>query len=657
MDQPQDLQGLVPEELGRLEARVAELERANQELRRIAESYRLLFENAGDAIVVADDDARLLDVNHQAEQLTGYTRDELLHKRLVDLTTDSGVPRGWAWFQELKQRGTLTGEYRILRKDGSLREVEFTATRVAPGRYHGILRDSTDRRRAQEALRESEERFRHLIEGVKDYAVFMLDPQGRVASWNSGAERVTGYKVEEILAQHLSRFYPPEEIERGLPARLLERAAAEGRVEDEGWRLRKDGVRFWANTVITALRDEAGRLRGFVRVTRDFTEHHELEQRLRQVLKMEAVGRLAGGVAHDFNNLLTIILGFSDMALTKMSSDQPARPLVHEIKKAGERAALLTSQLLAFSRQQVMIPTVLDLNACVQDMQKMLRRLIGEDVELATVLQPNLGHVKADPSQIQQVIMNLAVNARDAMPRGGKLTIQTANVTLDVDYTRLRPEVGRGRYVMLAVSDNGLGMDEETKARLFEPFYTNKEQGKGTGLGLAMVYGIVKQSGGFIYVYSEPNLGTSFKIYLPRTEDDYQGDQSSVSRLKTPFGKETVLVVEDESGVRTLVSQVLRTCGYTVLEASRGTDALRIWENHHGPIHLLVTDVVMPGMGGPELAGRLTALRPDLKVLYLSGYTDDAVVRHGVLRAEMDFLQKPFSPVVLARKVREVLDK
>jgi PAS domain S-box-containing protein len=541
----------------------------------------------------------------------------------------------------------VSDEVRQLRAQVARLEQDNRELRRAEERYH----------QAEEALRESEERFRLLVEGIKDYAIFMLDADGRVASWNAAAERVTGYEADEIVGRHFARLFPPEDARRGRPTQILVKATAEGRVEDEGWRLRKDGSRFWANAVVTSLRDADGRLRGFAKVVRDFSEHHEFEQRLRQVVKMEAVGRLAGGVAHDFNNLLTIILGFADMALTKLSPEQSAHPLVQEIKKAGERAALLTTQLLAFSRQSVMAPEVLDLNVCVGDMQRMLRRLIGEDIELTTVLQPGLGRVKADPGQVQQVIMNLAVNARDAMPKGGKLTLQTANVVLDAGYARLRPEVPPGTYVMLAVSDNGVGMDDETKVRLFEPFFTNKEQGKGTGLGLAMVYGIVKQSNGFIYVYSELGLGSCFKIYLPRTDDEYHPEQSSANRMKTPFGKETVLVVEDEAAVRALVCQVLRTCGYTVLEAGRGTEALHAWEGHHGPIHLLLTDVVMPEMGGPELAERLTAVRPDLKVLYLSGYTDDAVVRHGVLRAEADFLQKPFSPVALARRVREVLDK
>jgi PAS domain S-box-containing protein len=544
-------------------------------------------------------------------------------------------------------------------EEPALQELERLRARIAEleqANQH-LQQAGESLRQAEAALRDSEERFQLLSEGAKDYALFMLDPLGRVATWSPTAERILGYSAGEIMGQHFARFYLPEDLQRRLPSRLLDRATEAGRVEDEGWRLRKDGSRFWANVVLTTLRDNAGKVRGFAEVMRDFTERQQLEQRLRQVDKMEAVGRLAGGVAHDFNNLLTIILGFADMALTKLPADQSARPLVQEMKKAGERAALLTTQLLAFSRKQVMAPVVLDLNGCVSEMQKMLRRLIGEDIALATVLNAGVGRVKADPGQIQQVIMNLAVNARDALPRGGKLTLQTANVVLDSSYVRLRPEVKPGSYVMLAVSDNGVGMDEETKLRLFEPFFTKKEQGKGTGLGLAMVYGIVKQSGGFIYVYSELGVGTTFKIYLPRTDDEYRPELSTSSRMKSPFGKETVLVVEDEAGVRTLVCQVLRTCGYTVLEAAQGRDAVRVWEEHRGPIHLLVTDVVMPEMGGRELATRLTTLSPDLKVLYLSGYTDDAVVRHGLLRAEAEFLQKPFSPVALARKVREVLDK
>jgi len=388
------------------------------------------------------------------------------------------------------------------------------------------------------------------------------------------------------------------------------------------------------------------------------TNLEELKQTQAQLLqaqKMEAVGRLAGGIAHDFNNLLTVITGFSEIMLHRHLDDHdPLRESIEQIKKAGEQAASLTRQLLAFSRKQVLQPKVLGLNAVVTDMDKMLRRLIGEDVDLVTVLEPELGPVKADPGQIEQVIMNLAVNARDAMPQGGKLTIETASVELDEAYARRHVAVEPGPYVMLAMSDTGVGMDAETQSHIFEPFFTTKEE--GTGLGLPTVYGIVKQSGGHIWVYSESGLGTTFKIYLPRVEEAVEPLKPSAAPTRSHQGWETVLVVEDDEGVRTLTREVLELDGYSVLEARHGEEALLISEQHEGPIHLMVTDVVMPGMNGRELAERLAPLHPEMKVLYISGYTDKAIVRHCVLEPGTAFLQKPFTPDALARKARLALD-
>jgi nitrogen-specific signal transduction histidine kinase len=378
------------------------------------------------------------------------------------------------------------------------------------------------------------------------------------------------------------------------------------------------------------------------------------EEQLRQAQKMEAIGRLAGGVAHDFNNLLTIIKGNSELLLNRRDVQEPLRRYVEQIKQGGDRAAELTRQLLAFSRQQVLQAKVLDLNAIVASMRSMLERLLGEDIDLAANLDPNLGHVKADPGQLGQVIMNLVVNTRDAMPQGGKVTIETSNV--EIEAPRRHDQIVRpGRYVMLSVSDNGCGMDRETQARIFEPFFTTKEQGKGTGLGLSTVYGIVKQSDGYIFVYSEVGAGTTFKIYLPRVEtvaEQTGGEEAAPERL---HATETVLLVEDEPGVRRVAREALIACGFTVLEARHGIEALLVAKQHPSPIHLLVTDVVMPQMNGPEVASRLASSRPAMKVLYMSGYTDHAVVHHGVIDPGFAFLQKPFSPEDLVQKVREVL--
>ena len=392
-------------------------------------------------------------------------------------------------------------------------------------------------------------------------------------------------------------------------------------------------------------------------LVQETAERQRLEQQFLQAQKMEVIGQLAGGVAHDFNNLLTVILGYSELLLSGNVAAESSHGLIEEIMKAGNRAAGLTHQLLAFSRQLVLAPKVLDLNLIVRDTEKMLGRLIGENITLTSTLHPTLYRVKVDPGQIGQVIMNLAVNARDAMAGGGTLTIETFNVDLDQTFEQLRPEFKPGRYVLLAVSDTGCGMDEATKARIFEPFFTTKAPGKGTGLGLATVYGIVKQSGGFVYVYSEPGIGSTFKIYLPAVEEGLSLDQPAFGSSKPMTGTETLLLVEDEDAVRMFARNALEMYGYTVLEASSGEEALRIYEQHEGLIHLLVTDVVMPEMTGRQLAEGLAKSKPSLKVLYLSGYTPDTVVRHGVSEGDTAFLQKPFTPLSLAQKVREALDQ
>jgi signal transduction histidine kinase len=386
-------------------------------------------------------------------------------------------------------------------------------------------------------------------------------------------------------------------------------------------------------------------------------EHERLKLQLSQSQKMEAIGRLAGGIAHDFNNHLGIMIGYSERLLDRLGPDDPLRKSAGMIKDAGLRAATLTRQLLAFSRRQVFEPRILDANAVIVELEKMLRPLIGEDIELILSLNAATGRVQADPAQIDQVIMNLVINSRDAMPQGGRLTIETTDVELDEEYASKHATVRPGSYVMVAVSDNGMGMDNETQTHMFEPFFTTKEKGKGTGLGLATVYGIVKQSGGYIWVYSEPGKGTTFKIYLPRAEAGIQ--QADAERVSSAIlkGEETVLVVEDEGMLLELACEFLQSSGYAVLEAGNGSKAVEISRGHRGPIHLLMTDAVMPGMSGRELAQRLHDDRPDIKVLYVSGYTDDSVLRNGLLEPGTAFLQKPFTRDSLARKVREVLDR
>ncbi len=386
-----------------------------------------------------------------------------------------------------------------------------------------------------------------------------------------------------------------------------------------------------------------------------FHAEREKEEQLRQSQKMEAIGKLAGGIAHDFNNLLTAITGYSELTLRRLSETDPLRRNIEEIKKAGNRAASLTRQLLAFSRKQVLQPQVMDFNAVLVEMFKMLQRLIGEDIDLLPVLDPSLGQIKADPGQIHQVLINLAVNARDAMPQGGKLTIKTANIHIDEEYASHHISVRPGRYVMLSVSDSGSGMDEATQARIFEPFFTTKEAGKGTGLGLSTVYGIIKQSGGNIWVYSEVGKGTTFKIYLPRADQEAEAKEDAV-RDEHPVGTETILLVEDEEMVRNLTREILQMSGYKVIEARHGVEALQVCEQYDGHIQLMLTDVVMPQMGGRVLAEQSARLRPEMRVLYMSGYTDDAIVHHGVLDKDVAFIEKPFPPDALARKVREVLD-
>jgi len=507
----------------------------------------------------------------------------------------------------------------------------------------------------EERLRESEERFRTMTESAVD-AVVTADGNGDIVSWNQGAQTIFGYAPEEVLGTPLARLVP--ERYRDVDQGGLERFKSTGQtrmigrsVELHG--LSKDGGEFPIELSLATWETRQGSF--LTGIIRDITERKQLEEQFRQAQKMESVGRLAGGVAHDFNNLLTVISGHADLLRARLGPEDPLRRRIGLIQEAAAHAADLTKQLLAFSRKQVLAPKILDLNAVVAGIEPMLQRLIGEDLDLVTAPARGLGRVKADPAQITQIILNLAVNARDAMPQGGRLTIETDNVKLDETHAHRHADTRPGPYVMLAVSDTGVGMDEETRSRIFEPFFTTKGPGKGTGLGLATVYGIVKQSNGNIGVYSEPGRGTTFKIYLPRAEEVVEAVAADTPPIEQG-GSETILLVEDNEMVRTLTCEILKEHGYTVLEARHGADALDITRRYHGPIHLLVTDVVMPEMGGRELASRLGPARPQMKVLYMSGYTADAIVHQGVLDKEVAFLPKPIRADMLVRKVREVLD-
>jgi two-component system, cell cycle sensor histidine kinase and response regulator CckA len=503
----------------------------------------------------------------------------------------------------------------------------------------------------------TESRLAGIIDSAMD-AVISVDEEQRIRVFNPAAERILGASAAEVIGAHLGRFLPERHRARhdalvrgfddsGIRARAM---GAHGALVA----LRADGREIPIEASIS--RTSAGGEKLFTVILRDVSEQRRIEAQLRQSQKMEAVGRLAGGVAHDFNNMLTAISGHAQLVLDDIAPDDPIRADLDEILKAADRSAELTRQLLAFSRKQILKPQLLDLADVVAGMKRMLGRLIGEDIELATVLKPGTPKVSADRGQIEQILMNLIVNSRDAMPGGGKLTIGTQNAVLDAEYGRAHDvDFAPGSYVLLSVSDTGVGMDAETKKHIFEPFFTTKEVGKGTGLGLATVYGIVKQSGGYVWVYSEPGQGTTFKIYLPAAGQAGAAEAAGGATSSAPPGTETLLLVEDEPAVRSLICRVLERAGYTVLSAANGEDALRTAAGHGAVIDLLLTDVVMPGMTGKAVAERLTASRPEMRVLYMSGYTDDAIVQHGVLEAGTAFIQKPLAPAQLLKKVREVL--
>ncbi len=629
-----------------------ERKHAIEALQRREEHFRSLIENALDLITIITEDGVIRYASPSHERVLGYSVKDLEGRNLLSLIHPDDVTEFAAAFRG--DEGLRSIESRVLHSAGSWRVLESFGRNLSHvAGVQGIVinsRDVTERKRAEDALREANNTLRAVIR-TSPLAIYSVDLEGRVKSWNSAANRLFGWQEWELLGEKLPHL-PESEIERYESHLEQVRRGITDAPFDTRCRTR-DGRMLEVNIWSGLLRDGGGSMRGIVHVAADVTERKRLEEQLHHSQKLEAVGRLAGGVAHDFNNLLMIIQGYSQMLLSGMSDTDPVRADVEEIVKGAERASDLTKQLLAFSRRQIIQPKILDLNALVRDMERMLKRVIGEDIKLACILDPGLKTVRADPGQMEQVILNLVVNSRDAMPAGGRLTIETANVYVSADQARKQLSPTAGDYVMLAVSDTGVGIDSDTQSHIFEPFFTTKERGKGTGLGLSTSYGIIKQGGGDIWVDSEPGQGTTLKIFLPVAEQS--AEVRTAARGNTILGgHETVLLVEDDSGVRSVLETMLHRHGYNVLSCGSPQDALRICENHRD-IHLLITDMVMPLMSGRELADKITAMRPGMRVLYVSGYTDLSASEQEALDPQLQYLQKPFTPDVLASKIREVL--
>jgi PAS domain S-box-containing protein len=641
-----------------------------------AARLQLLIDSVIDyAIYMIDLEGRVASWNTGAARLKGYRAEEIIGQPFARFFTPEDQAREFP--QQALDAAARTGRFESegwrVRADGSRfwALAVIDAVRDHDGNLVGfakVTRDMTERRFEQSRLLESERRFRHLVQSVVDYAIFQLDKDGVVATWNRGAERMKGYPADEIIGRDFSAFYTEEDRAADVPARTLATAAREGRYEAEGWRVRNDGSRFWANEVVDPIRNDDGEIVAFATVTRDITERIETQRILRQTQeqlaasqRMEAVGQLSGGIAHDFNNLLMIIMGNLDRVRRDAQSlGGSAANLQHSIANAmrgAQRAAALTQRLLAFSRRQPLNPTILDLNKYLPGVGDFLQRSLGETIEIEVIGAPRLWPIEVDVPQLETSLVNVAVNARDAMPNGGKLTVEAVNQTLDRDYRRTNPEVTPGQYTLICVSDTGHGMTPDVLARAFEPFFTTKEVGQGTGLGLSQIYGFVKQSGGHVKIYSEVGHGTTVKLYFPRARgraDDVEDDGgASLGSVDS----EVILVVEDDKDLRWYLIDALRELDYRTISAPDADTALAILEQPSTRIDLMLTDVIMPGMNGRELSNRARQQRPGLKVLFMSGYSRNAVVHHGRVDLDVQLIQKPVSLQDLTTRIRDMLDR
>jgi PAS domain S-box-containing protein len=657
---------------------VTRRKQVEMELLHSEKKYRTLFETMAQGVVYQDPEGAIISANPAAERILGLSQDQMQGRTSMD-------PQ---WKAVDEDKNELPGERHpamVALQTGKpvvdfvqgifnpqINEYVWIIVNSMPQfaehtneilQVYSTFLDITERKRAEESLKQSEARYRELFNSIRD-AILVSDAERNIIDCNTAFTDLFGYSQQELRGRKTSAVYNDLSEYKKMGLELTENIKNPQFIYTINYKT-KEGRVFPGETNVFYLKKNSGEITGFIGLIRDVSEREEvqaerdrLEMQLRQAQKMEAIGRLAGGVAHDFNNFLTTISGNAQLGLMDLEKGQELYEIMQEIKEAGERAGNLTRQLLAFSRKQILQPEILDLNDVILDLEKMLRRLIGEDISLVVQTAADLGLVEADPGQMEQVIMNLAINARDAMPEGGKVTIEVANVQLDESYSRQHAHlITPGPYVMLAVSDTGIGMGPEIQNLVFDPFFTTKAKDKGTGLGLSTVYGIVKQSRGDIWVYSEPGKGTTFKIYLPRTEETVPGQRPEPDREPCPLGSETVLVVEDDESVRKIAVRNLIRFGYTVLSAASADEAYQLCLERRGEIDLLLTDVVMLGMSGKELVDSLQKEKVDMKVVYMSGYTDNAIVHHGVLDPGICFLQKPFSPESLASKIREALDR